>query len=223
MAGNLYIVATPIGNLGDLSQRAIETLRSVDVVLCEDTRVTQKLLNHFGLQKAVRSIHQHTQQDDLRTVLVEIEKGNSVAYVSDAGTPGISDPGGLLVSAAVKKGITIIPIPGPCAAIAALSISGFPTDRFRFFGFPPQKNGRKKFFEAVAETEETVVFYESKYRIQKTLSALPPERRMMLGRELTKMHETVYRGSCKEILPLLTEQSGKGEFVLVLAPKTYGQ
>ncbi|MFA6522592.1 MAG: 16S rRNA (cytidine(1402)-2'-O)-methyltransferase [Patescibacteria group bacterium] len=223
MPGNLYIVATPIGNLSDLTDRAKETLASVSIVLCEDTRVTKNLLDRFQIKTPTASLHQHTSQSSISNFLDDIVAGNDAAYVSDAGTPGISDPGGILVSEAVKRGIVCIPIPGACAAITALSVSGFPTDRFTFLGFPPQKNGRKSYFDAIAEIEETVVFYESKYRIEKALLALPQDRLMTVSRELTKIHETVYRGTAPEILSELKEGSAKGEFVVVLAPKKYGK
>jgi len=218
---SLFIVATPIGNLSDLTKRAAETLSAVDVVVCEDTRVTGKILQHLGIKKPMIAVNQHADEARMAEVIRCLKEGKSLALTTDAGTPAISDPGGKFVEAALKAlpELEVIPIPGPCAAIAALSISGFPADKFLFLGFPPHKNGRKAYFAKIAATEETVCFYESTHRILKTLEELGSvigERKLVVGRELTKMHETVYRGSASEVTKLLGKGSIKGEFVVVV-------
>jgi len=215
----LLVVATPIGNLGDASDRMKEVLASVGVVFAEDARVTGTLLKKFAIETRIVSVHQHTDVKKIEELLHDVEE--SVAYVSDAGTPGISDPGGAVVAAAVTAGFTVTPVPGPSALTAALSIAGFKTDRFRFFGFPPSKKGRKSFFESITATEEAVALYESKHRVLKTLEQLPQDRPMVLCRELTKLHETVYRGTARAILEQINTTSQKGEFVLVLAPTNW--
>lgn len=221
---NLYIVATPIGNLSDISARAIETLQSVDLILCEDTRVTSKLLSKLELSKPLESFHQHSDTKKINQLLDRLESGEVMALVTDAGTPGISDPGGKLIELAIERfgtDIVITPIPGPAAIMAALSIAGFPADEFTFLGFPPHKKGRQKFFDRLAEIKSTIVIYESTHRIEKTLAELGSrisERKLMVGRELTKLHETVYRGTVDEVTDMLKSGSIKGEFVIVMAP-----
>ncbi|HBK34494.1 MAG: Ribosomal RNA small subunit methyltransferase I [Candidatus Uhrbacteria bacterium GW2011_GWE2_40_58] len=225
MRGILYFVATPIGNLGDLSERAKQIFSSVDLILCEDTRVTHKLLSAFEIKTSTESFHQHSTEKKIESILAELEKGKNIAVVTDAGTPGISDPGGKLVEAALARfgnEVAIYPIPGPCAAIAALSISGFPTDHFHFLGFPPQKKGRIKFFQALANFSETSVFYESTHRIIKALEQMEesiPHRHIVVCRELTKLHETTYRGTPSEVTEQLKSTSMKGEFVIVVGPQ----
>lgn len=220
----LYVIGTPIGNLGDLSARALEVLKSVEVLLCEDTRVTQKLLVSYRLNVPTKSLHEHTTPALRRTYIERLKKGACMALVTDAGTPGISDPGSVFVREAVAAlgvELTVVPIPGPSALIAALSVCGFPADAFVFLGFPPHKKGRETFFKNLAKEERTVVFYESTHRIEKTLQALAAavgDRELCVGRELTKMHETLYRGTASEILAALARTSSKGEFVLVVAP-----
>lgn len=222
--GTLYVVATPIGNLTDLSVRALETLASVDAILCEDTRVTSKLLAVAKVEKTLIAFHQHS--DDRRTaeIIERLRNGESLALVTDAGTPAISDPGGKLVERVVKEfgaDAKVIPIPGPSAVIAALSVSGFPADRFLFLGFPPHKKGRQGYFKEVAAFDGTVAFYESTHRIMKTLDELGTligTRPIVVCRELTKLHETTYRGSAAEVTKMLNETSIKGEFVVVVAP-----
>ncbi len=215
-----YIVAMPIGNLKDISERALETLRSVNLILCEDTRVTAKLLSHFDIQKPLQSYHQHSQLSKVAYVLEELKKGKDIALVSDAGTPGISDPGNKLIEYLIGKlpGLKIVPIPGPCAATAALSVSGFPIDKFVFLGFPPHKKGREKFFKELAKEEKTAVFYESPHRMEKCLNQLkeflPADRKIVICRELTKMFETIYRGTMDNIT--IPKNEIKGEFVVVL-------
>ncbi len=217
---NLYIVSTPIGNLKDISQRAIETLKQVDLILCEDTRTTKKLLNRYQISRPTVSYHQHSKLKKLEYISEELKKGKNLALVSDAGTPGINDPGGKLIEYLLGKSpqLKIIPIPGPSAVITALSISGFPSDKFIFLGFPPIKKKRKKFFQEVVHSKETVVIYESPHRIIKTLKELP-EREIVLCRELTKKFEITYRGRAKEIINQLTPPANgriKGEFVVVI-------
>lgn len=226
MNGRLYIVATPIGNLGDITLRALDTLKSVDFILCEDTRVTKNLLDHYEINKPLISYHQHTEAKKIKEIINLLEDGKNLALVTDAGTPGISDPGGILISRLVspsyQEGVggvaEVIPIPGPCAAIAALSISGFPTDKFIFMGFPPHKNKRQKYFKEVAGAEYTVVFYESGHRIKKCLQELKENlyvnRGLVVCRELTKKFETIYRGSIDSIIEQMTDE--RGEFVVVV-------
>ncbi len=218
----LYVVATPIGNLNDASPRLKEVLVTVDAILCEDTRVTSKLLAVFGIQKTLVAYHQHSDDRRVKEILERLAKGESLALVTDAGTPGISDPGGRLIQLIVEQlgdSVQIVPIPGPSACIAALSISGFPTDSFVFLGFPPHKKGRQTYFKRVAEADDTVVFYESTHRIEKTLAelgALIGDRQLVVCRELTKMYETTYRGTAAEVTEKLKTGSIKGEFVVVV-------
>jgi 16S rRNA (cytidine1402-2'-O)-methyltransferase len=225
MLGSLFIVGTPIGNLSDITERAKKTFEDVDVVLCEDTRVTQHMLHAFGMKKTLMSYHQHS--DDLRVkdIVSLLKEGKSLALVSDAGTPGISDPGGMLVEALVKMlgdELKIIPIPGPSALISALSISGFPADEFLFLGFPPHKKGRQTYFKRLSSISSTMVYYESTHRIEKSMQELADvvgDRSVVVCRELTKIYETIYRGSASEILAKLKTTSLKGEFVVVIGPK----
>lgn len=218
----LYIVATPIGNLKDITLRALEILKSVDLILCEDTRVTKKLLLKYEIEKPLWSYHQHSRLNKIEQIINELSLGKNIALVSDAGTPGISDPGGILIQTVYEKlgdDVKIVPIPGVNAAITALSISGFPADNFHFLGFPPNKKGRKTFFEKIAKIEETIVFYESKYRIEKALLELEKVigiRQMIVCRELTKQFETIYRGSAGECLESLRKDKILGEFVVVI-------
>lgn len=217
----LYIVATPIGNLSDITIRAIEILSEVDMILCEDTRQTQKLLNHFNIKKPTLSYHHHSKLSKVNQIIELLEKGNKLALVSDAGTPGISDPGNKLIAELIERNINvnIIPIPGPSALATALSISGFATDKFQFLGFPPHKKGRDKFFKNIAEIKGVVVFYESPYRIIKALDQLNEiigNRKIVVCRELTKVFESIYRGTCEQVLEQLKSDQVKGEFVVVI-------
>lgn len=216
----LYVVATPIGNLSDISERAKATLASVYTILCEDTRVTGKLLSAYKIHTPMMSYHQHSGDDKTKKILELLEDGHDLALVTDAGTPGISDPGGKLVEA-VTRHFVVTPIPGPSAVIAALSIAGVPVDRFSFLGFPPNKKGRQTYFDQLAAVESTAVIYESTHRILKTLDEInkrQPDRQLVVCRELTKLHETIYRGTAQEVTDGLSSTSIKGEFVLVLAP-----
>ena len=224
MAGCLYIVATPIGNLQDITFRAVEALKSADLILCEDTRVTKNLLDRFEIVKPTLSYHQHSDLEKTAEILKLLGEGKTLALVSDAGTPGISDPGNQLVEAVVKEfgdSVKIIPIPGASAVVSALSVSGFPTDKFIFLGFPPIKNKRKKYFEDLLASDFTAVFYESNFRILKTLAEideLNPDksRRIVVCRELTKTFESIYRGTIAEVIAKIKKDPLKGEFVAVI-------
>ncbi len=220
--GKLYIVATPIGNLGDITLRAIETLKSVDFILCEDTRVTKKLLDHYQITVKTISYHQHSDFKKIKEIMNLLNEGKNLALVTDAGTPGISDPGNMLISDLLKNHINqIIPIPGPSAIVTALSVSGFPTDKFLFLGFPPHKNKRQKFFKEAVAYDFTVAFYESGHRIMKCLKELKeyldPKKQLLVGRELTKQFETIYRGTIDEIMEQMKEE--RGEFVVIINKK----
>ncbi|MDO8435910.1 MAG: 16S rRNA (cytidine(1402)-2'-O)-methyltransferase [bacterium] len=221
----LYIVATPIGNLKDISFRALETLRGVDLILCEDTRVTKKLLDYYKINVPTLSCHQHSELKKVEYIIQLLKRGKNLALVSDAGTPGISDPGNKLINIiAARPGlpINIVPIPGPCAITAAASVSGFPTDRFLFLGFPPVKNKRKKFFKEAASSKYTVIFYESPHRIIKTLKEIgffAREREIAVCRELTKKFETIYRGSVEKVIQDIEKDEIRGEFVVILGEK----
>ncbi len=222
-SGTLYIVATPIGNLSDISARALEILGSADLILCEDTRVTANLLTRYNLKKETKSYHHHSAEAVINEIIELLRIGKTLACVSDAGTPGISDPGNMLVSK-VREDLPecqIIPIPGPSAVISALSISGFPTDKFLFLGFPPHKKGRKSFFEEVAHSEYTAVFYESNHRIRKCIDelsgVLESERHVVICRELTKKFETTYAGTIGQVKTMSISE--KGEFVIVIRGK----
>ena len=221
----LYIVATPIGNLEGTSKRALRILSEVDLILSEDTRVTKKLLNHYQIKTPTLSYHQHSQLRKVEEILELLKKGKEIALVSDAGTPGISDPGNKLIERVVESlsgQVKIIPVPGASAVTAAASISGFPMDKFLFLGFPPVKKKRKKFFEEVNKSEYPVIIYESPYRIIKTLEELSSFVRLrdiVVCRELTKKFETVYRGKIKEVIKKIEKGKVKGEFVIVIEGK----
>ncbi|KKQ57404.1 MAG: Ribosomal RNA small subunit methyltransferase I [Parcubacteria group bacterium GW2011_GWA2_38_13] len=219
----LYIVATPIGNLSDITFRAIEVLKSVDLILCEDTRQTKILLDRYCIVKQLVSYHQHSKIEKVDFIISELKNGKNIALVSDAGTPGISDPGNMLVEAAVKEGIQVVPIPGPSAVVTALSASGFPTDNFIFYGFMPHKKGKETLIKKIADNEMVSVFYESTHRIMKTLEKmknfLEPERQIVVCRELTKKFETIYRGTVSEVLEKLSKDKVLGEFVVIIRNK----
>jgi 16S rRNA (cytidine1402-2'-O)-methyltransferase len=220
--GKLYIIATPIGNLEDITLRALRILKEVDLVLCEDTRQTRKLLDRYEIKNPTLSYHQHSKLGRTEEIINLLREGKNLALVSDAGTPAISDPGGKLVEEVLRALGTeaeIIPIPGASAVTTAASISGFPTDKFLFLGFPPHKKGRNKFFKKIAESDVTVIFYESTHRILKSLEELRAatgEREVAVCRELTKMFETVYRGTMSEVLEKLKADTTKGEFAVVV-------
>lgn len=224
MAAILYCVATPIGNLGDMSARALDTLRAVDRIYAEDTRVTRKLLTHFGIQNTLASLHDHNEQGRVQQVIDELQQGQNIALVSDAGTPLISDPGYHLVRDVAAAGFQVVAIPGASAVIAALSVAGLPTDRFVFEGFLPAKSaGRHKHLESLQRETRTLVFYESNHRIADLLadmeSVLGAEREVVLARELTKLYESIYRGSVAELQVAMQQDDNmrKGEFVVMVA------
>lgn len=220
MVGILYIVATPIGNLGDITLRALETLKSVDTVLSEDTRVTGNLLRHFEIKKPLVSFHEHTDVDKAEKLIIRMQAGENMALVTDAGTPGISDPGNVLVARAIEAGVRVVPIPGANALGAIVSVAGIDMREFVFRGFPPHKKGRQTYFQAVAESVIPVIYYESPHRVIKNLELLlelAPEKKVILGRELTKIFEEVVRGSVSEVKQYLESKPGKmkGEFTIV--------
>lgn len=217
----LYIVATPIGNLEDISQRALRILTEVDLILCEDTRVTKRLLEHYQIGTPMLSYHQHSKLQKVDHVINLLKQNKEIALVSDAGTPGISDPGNGLVEKVTELlngSIKIIPIPGASALMAAASISGFPMDKFLFLGFPPIKKRRKKFFEEIINSKYPVVFYESPYRIVKTLNELKGLMavRSVVCRELTKKFETIHRGKIDDVSEEIGRGEIRGEFTVVV-------
>ena len=222
----LSIVSTPIGNLGDITKRAMETLSSCDAIICEDTRVTGKLLHALELPKKIMiSMHSYSDPNKLDSVLAKLKSGEHMTLVSDAGTPGISDPGYALVSRAQKEGIKIEVVPGPAAFLAALSVSGLPINQFIYIGFLPLKKGRKTLLESFKEEKRTVVFYESVHRIERTISELAnalaeqPDRPIVIARELTKMHEEVISTTIAELVNATKDMVKKGEFAIVIGPK----
>ena len=219
----LYIVPTPIGNLDDITLRAVNVLRDVDFILAEDTRTTSFLLKHLGIEKKLYSHHKFNEHATVKMVAESIAAGRNAALVSDAGTPGISDPGFLLVRTCVEAGIEVETLPGATALTPALVQSGFPCDRFCFEGFLPQKKGRAKQLQSLAAEERTMIFYESPYRVVKCLEQFAevfgPERRVSVSRELTKKFEQTVRGTVAEVLEHFRTTDPKGEFVIVLAGK----
>lgn len=237
--GKLFIVATPIGNLEDITLRALRVLQEVDLILCEDTRVTKKLLDRYEIKKPLLSYHHHSKLSRIDKILEHLENEKNLALVSDAGTPGISDPGNELIAKILfgdpdpkvrlserflksdfRKDIEIIPIPGPSALTCLASIAGINISKFTFLGFPPHKKGRETFFRGVAEAKYPVIYFESPHRVLKNLellSKLKPSAKLIIGRELTKMFEKVVRGSADEILKYYKNNSDKvkGEFVII--------
>jgi len=223
---NLHVVSTPIGNLGDISQRALDTLKSVDYILCEDTRVSQKMLTRFGIKKPMISYHQHSKLDKVDYIVGLLRDGKDLALISDAGTPGVSDPGNQLVDVVIKEfgdNIRIEPIPGPSALTAIASVCGFSMDRFLFLGFPPIKKKRQQFFEEIINSKYPAVFYESPHRVLKTFDELQAMVKIsglkfqaVVGRELTKKFETIYRGSIVEVVGAIKKSPIRGEFVVVV-------
>jgi 16S rRNA (cytidine1402-2'-O)-methyltransferase len=222
----LFIVSTPIGNLKDITLRALETLKDVDFIICEDTRVTGNLLRHYEISKELISLNAFNESQKLHSVIQKILDGRKAALVTDSGTPTISDPGNRLISEAIKNNIELIAVPGASAVIAALSISGLPTDSFVFEGFIPQKKGRQKKLQQLAIEERTIVLYESVYRIEKLIDELAeymPERYIVVCRELTKKFEECWRGYPEEIKEQLPTKVIKGEFVIVISPQNWKQ
>ena len=220
MMGMLYIVPTPIGNLKDITFRAIETLKEVDIILAEDTRQTQKLTKHYGIDKMLWSHHKFNEHKATDSIIQKLKAGTNFALVSDGGTPGISDPGFFLVRACIEAGVQIISLPGAVAFIPALINSGFPCDKCVFEGFLPHKKGRKTLLEKIAIEERTVILYESPHRIIKTLEQIiayiSPDRPIAISRELTKTFEENLRGTATEMLEHFKNHKPKGEFVLIV-------
>ncbi|HEU5022321.1 MAG TPA: 16S rRNA (cytidine(1402)-2'-O)-methyltransferase [Bryobacteraceae bacterium] len=221
MPGRLYVVSTPIGNLEDITYRAVRILKEIDWVACEDTRTTRRLLDHYGISKPTVSYHEHNETERAAELIARIEQGESGALVSDAGTPLLSDPGYRLVHAAAEAGVRVEALPGPSALLAGLVVSGLPTDRFLFVGFFPAKQGqRRHLLESLAEEAATLVFYEAPHRIVETLedvAATLGERRVAVARELTKIHEEVLRGRADEIREsLIARDAIRGEFVVMI-------
>src|ERR1035437_9731226 len=224
MENKLYIVSTPIGNLKDVTFRAVEVLKEVNLIACEDTRVASILLNHYEIKKELISLNAVNVIHRIENLLGRIESGNSCALISDAGTPGISDPGVRLISAAIERGIEGVPIPAPSRLITALTISGLPTNSSVFEGFIPQKKGRQKKLDQLSNEERTIVLYESTYRIVKLLNELNehmPERLVVVCRDKARKFEETWRGTPSEILVSFWEKVSKGEFVVVIAPKEW--
>lgn len=218
--GTLYIVGTPIGNLADISTRALEILESVDYIACEDTRVTSKLLAHYEIKKSLLTYFQHSRLSQVNRIIDLLEEGNNIAVVTDAGTPGLADPGGKLVAEVLAKDINIVPIPGPSALATALSVAGMQVDEFHFYGFLPHKKGRQTKLKEVIASSVASVLYESVHRIEKLLKQLMEfgieQRQIVLVRELTKKFETIYRGTAEQVLEQLQADTIKGEFVVII-------
>jgi len=223
-AGTLFLVATPIGNLEDVTARALRVLREADLVAAEDTRHTRRLLQHFGIPTRVVSLHEHNERARATSLVERVREGGNVALVTDAGSPGIADPGFPVVRAAVSAGVRVESVPGPSAVIAALQVSGLPTDAFLFAGFlPPRAAARRRRLEELSERRETVVVFESPHRIEATLVDLEPvwgDRPIALVRELTKVHEQVLRGTARDVRAALRAEWRRGEMVLVLGGRT---
>lgn len=221
-SGTLYIVGTPIGNLEDISFRAVRILKEVDAIAAEDTRHTGKLLHHFQIKKPQISYHEHNQQQRIPEILARLHQGGTIALVTDAGMPGISDPGYELVKTCVKNGITVVPIPGANAAITALSAAGLPTDRFVFEGFLPVKGKeRRQRLEMLQSEVRTIILYEAPHRLQATLqdliNILGGERQIVIARELTKLHEEFWRGTIEKALNYYSQREPQGEFTLIIS------
>jgi 16S rRNA (cytidine1402-2'-O)-methyltransferase len=224
LAPGLYIVATPIGNLEDITLRAIRVLKQADLIACEDTRQTQKLLNQYGIEKPTISYHEHNEASRAAELVEKLSHGAKIAMVSDAGTPGISDPGYRLIAQAIDRGLSVVPIPGPAAFVAALVASGFPLHPVTFRGFLPPKSGaRRRELENISQSQQTEIFYEAPHRIVETLedavAVLGANRRVVVARELTKIHEEFLRGTAAEVSGILKARGEvKGEIVLLIGP-----
>jgi 16S rRNA (cytidine1402-2'-O)-methyltransferase len=220
MPDTLYIVATPIGNLEDITLRAIRTLKEVDIIAAEDTRHTQTLLRHFSINTPLTSYHEHNERAKTGQLVARLERGESVALVSDAGTPGISDPGYRLVLEATRRGIRVVPIPGPSALIAALSASGLPTDGFNFRGFlPARKRERRSKLQELRLERYSIVVYETPHRLKESLDDIREifgDRRMVMGREITKLHEEFLRGRISEVIAEVSRREIRGEVALII-------
>lgn len=216
----IYLIPTPIGNLEDITLRAIRLLKEVDLILAEDTRVSSKLLKHYDITTPLESFHMHNEHQKVAKIITQLQGGRSLALISDAGTPGISDPGFLMVRAAVEAEIEIQCLPGPTALIPALIQSGLPCDRFNFEGFLPPKKGRMSRLEAMAKVQSTIVFYESPHKLIKLLEQMIPvfgaQRKIAIVREISKLYESTFRGNLAEALDFFNQKSPKGEFVIVV-------
>ena len=217
--GKLFVVGTPIGNLADITYRAIDVLSNVEFIFAEDTRVSKKLLNHYSIDKKIYSYHDYSRDSEVVHLINILVDGSNAALISDAGTPTISDPGYRLIRQCIKKGIDVIPIPGPSAVTAALSVAGLPSDSFTFIGFLPQKKGRVKKIEQLNDIENTIIVFESPHRILKTLNQfleILGNRQVVIGRELTKLYEEIIRGNLKEVIQRISDKSLKGEIVIMI-------
>ena len=218
----LSIVATPIGNLSDITYRSIEVLKSVDIILAEDTRTSSKLLKHYKISSKVDSFHMYNEHKKLSSIIKKIKDGISIALISDSGTPGISDPGFLLVRECIKNDINVECLPGPTALIPALILSGLPSEKFAFEGFLPVKKGRTKRLDELSNENRTLIFYESPHRINKTLNDLSlifgDTKKISISREISKKYENTFRGTISESIDFYNNNKPKGEFVIVLSP-----
>jgi len=218
--GILYMVATPIGNLEDITVRALRVLKEVDLIAAEDTRHSRILLSAYGIRTPLVSLHEHNERERSALIVSKIESGISVAYVSDAGTPCVSDPGYHLAAAALENGIRVVPVPGPSAVIAALSVCGFPADQFLFYGFlPPKSNRRRRFLESIKDEEQTLIFYESPARIADAMQEIHEvlgDRQVVVARELTKMFEEIRRGRVSVIAAEISGSKARGEFTIII-------
>jgi 16S rRNA (cytidine1402-2'-O)-methyltransferase len=223
MSGCLYIVPTPVGNLADITLRAIDTLKAADLVLAEDTRTSSFLMKHYEIEKPLRSYHQHNEHKILGEIIQLLHSGKNIALVSDAGTPGISDPAFLLIRAAVNEQLTVITLPGATAFVPALVSSGFPCNEFSFYGFLPQKKGRRTKLTQLATDDKTFILYESPFRLVKLLAELSehlgPERKASVSREISKIYEETRRGTLKELHSHYSSTTPKGEIVVVVEGK----
>ena len=224
MSGSLYIVPTPIGNLEDLTFRAVRVLKEVDLIAAEDTRHTQVLLDHYGIRTPVTSYHEHNERSKAHALVEQLRGGTSIALLCDAGTPIVSDPGYRLVIESIRVGVQVIPLPGPSAVIAALSAAGLPTDRFGFEGFlPAKKSERRSTLESLKEDTRTLIFYEAPHRLKETLADMADifgNREIAIAREISKVHEEFLRGAIREILDRLEQQNVRGEITLVVQGAT---
>lgn len=224
MSGKLYLIPTPIGNLKDITLRALETLKSVDVIACEDTRQSLKLLNHFGIKKILISYHKHNENGKSEEIIKRLLEGENIAMISDAGTPGISDPGAVIVKKCIDEDIEFEVYPGATAITTALVYSGLDTDKFIFVGFLSRENKeRKETMESLVDRKETIILYEAPHRIQSTLSFIKEKlgnRKIAVCKELTKLHETILRGTVDECIEYYEENSPRGEYVIVISGKS---
>lgn len=223
--GTLYLIATPIGNLEDISLRALRILKEADLIACEDTRQSRKLLDHYGIAKPLVSYHEHNERERAQELVEKLQQGSTIALITDAGMPGISDPGYRVVKLTAENGISIVPVPGPSAVIAALAASGLPSDAYEFRGFLPAKAGpRRTVLEEIHRVQHTVIFYETPHRILEALEdivqILGPERPLVIARELTKLHEEFIRGAAAEVLQVARGRELKGEITLLVGKST---